>query len=61
VAIEVFAQLGLLDNRQLARLASWHHIPTNNALGETIGLSRPEFELILLAQRSRSQEKQNHR
>jgi L-asparaginase II len=45
-AVEVFAQLRLLDDRQLARLASWHHIPTNNALGETIGLSRPEFELI---------------
>lgn len=45
-AVEVLVQLGLLDDPQRQRLASWHEIVVKNPLGEPIGLSRPEFDLV---------------
>ncbi|MBM3333503.1 asparaginase, partial [Candidatus Sumerlaeota bacterium] len=47
VAVEVFAQLGLLDDRLRRRLASWHEIVTKSPFGEPTALSHPQFELIL--------------
>ena len=53
-AVEVLIQLGLLDERQQLRLAAWHHMPLANVLGEPIGLSRPEFELVLVSSRAQT-------
>lgn len=45
-AVEVMIQLGLLNDQQRQRLASWRHIVAKNPLGEPVGLSRSEFEMI---------------
>jgi len=45
VALEVFGQLGLLNEQQRQRLTSWHKIAAKSPLGEPVGLSRPEFRL----------------
>ena len=45
-AVEVFGQLGLLDQQQRQRLAQWREIPVKNPRGDMVGGSRPEFELV---------------
>jgi len=46
-AVEVFAQMGLLNDEQYPRLSPWHEITIKSPLGEVVGAIRPEFELIV--------------
>jgi L-asparaginase II len=45
-AVEVLLQLGLLDKQQHLRLAPWHYVTSKNYLGEVVGFSQPELELM---------------
>jgi L-asparaginase II len=45
MAVSIFDQLGLLDDRRRERLSAWVQIPVKSSMDHTAGYSRAEFDL----------------